>query len=138
MPESTLISVVPLLLLGAGAVAAAMLFFSLRGEAGELRRRMATMEKAANTAHVQCQSRLEELGERLRQAEERPASPPGPPRSGLNLNNRAQALRMLRRGIDAQTIATSLNLPRPEIELLIRVQRLSASSDSATSETPGG
>ena len=138
MPESTLISVVPLLLLGAGAVAAAMLFLSLRREAGELRRRMATLEKEANAALVRFQSRLEELGERLRQAEERPASAPAPPRAGLNLNNRAQALRMLRRGIDAQTIATSLNLPRPEIEMLIRVQRLSAASDTATSETPGG
>jgi hypothetical protein len=137
MPVSALISVVPLLLLGASAVAAAMLFFSLWRETGELRRRMATLESAANHALLQSQSRLEELRERLRLAEERPASAPGPPRSGLNLNNRGQALRMLRRGVDAQTVATSLNLPRPEIELLIRVQELSAASDSATSETSG-
>ena len=44
MPVSALISVVPLLLLGASAVAAAMLFFSLWRETGELRRRMATLE----------------------------------------------------------------------------------------------
>ncbi|MGA2181838.1 MAG: hypothetical protein ABSH47_02305 [Bryobacteraceae bacterium] len=138
MPESAMISVVPLLLLGAGAVAAVVLFFSLRRETGELRRRMATLESTANDALVEFQSRLEELGERLRVAEERPVGVPGPPRSGLNPGNRAQALRMLRRGIDAATIATSLNLPRPEIELLIRVQELSAASDSTTSETPGG
>jgi Flp pilus assembly protein TadB len=138
MPESVLISVVPLLLLGAGAVAAAMLFFSLRRENGELRRRMATLESTANCALVELQRRLDDLSERLRQAEERPESSPAAARSGVNLNNRAQALRMLRRGIDAETVATSLNLPRPEIELLIRVQQLSASSGGATSEIPGG
>jgi len=138
MPESTLISAVPLLLLAAGAVAAAMLFLSLRRETGELRRRMTTLESAANDAFAHYQSRLEELGERLRLAGERPAAAPGPLRSGLNLNNRAQALRMLRRGMGAETVAASLNLPRPEIELLIRVQELSAASDSATSGPPGG
>ncbi|MGA3025235.1 MAG: DUF2802 domain-containing protein [Bryobacteraceae bacterium] len=138
MPESTLIAVVPLLLLGAGAVAAAMLFFSLRRETGELRRRMANLESAANDALGEFQSRLAELGQQLRLAEQRPPSASAPPRSGVNLNNRAQALRMLRRGIDAETIATSLNLPKPEIELLIRVQELSAASDGITSEPPGG
>jgi hypothetical protein len=44
---------------------------------------------------------------------------------------------MLRRGENAEVVARSLNLPRPEIELLIRVQQLSAASEDPTSETPG-
>jgi hypothetical protein len=138
MPEMTLIYVVPLLLLGAGAVAAAMFLFALRTETLELRRRMATLESTANDALADFQSRLEELGGRLRLAEDRPPSATAPARGGLNPDNRAQVLRMLRRGIGPEAIATSLNLPRPEIELLIRVQELSAASDSITSEIPGG
>jgi hypothetical protein len=137
MPETALISILPLLLLGAGAVAAAMLFFSLRRETAELRRRMATLESSANDALVEFQSRLDELAERIRVAEDRPAMVPAPSRPGVNPSNRAQALRMLRRGVDAETVASSLNLPRPDIELLIRVQRLSAASDGTTSETGG-
>jgi hypothetical protein len=133
----SLISVVPLLLLAAGAVAAAILFFSLRRDAAELRRRMTNLESAANDAFGDMQNRVRELSERLRQSEERPANGPAPARAGLNLNNRAQALRMLRRGENAEVVARSLNLPRPEIELLIRVQQLSAASEEPTSETPG-
>lgn len=136
MPENVLISVVPLLLLGAGAVAAAMLFLSLRKETGALRRRIVTLESAANDAFAESHRRQDELSDRLRLAEERPANVPGPSRSGLNLNNRPQALRMVRRGVDAATIASSLSLPRPEIELLIRVQQMSSAADAPASEAP--
>ena len=118
MSDSTVISVVPLLIFGAGGVAAAMLFLALRREAGEMRHRIASLESAANDAFTMVQSRVDELGERIRLAEERPAHASEPFRAGLNLNNRAQALRMLRRGVDAKSIAASLNLPGPDIELL--------------------
>ena len=36
---------------------------------------------------------------------------------------RIQALRMIKQGEGLQQIATALNLPRPEVELLIKVQR---------------
>jgi len=134
---SSVISVVPLLLLAAGAVAAAMLFFSLRRETAELRRRMRNLENAANDALGDMGNRVRELSERLHQSEVRPANGSAPSRGGLNLNNRAQALRMLRRGANAEVVAKSLNLPRPEIELLIRVQQLAAASEDPTSETPG-
>jgi hypothetical protein len=138
MPANLLIPVLPLLLLGAAAVAAAMLFLALRREAVQLRDRIATLERAAHDAFALVHGQLAELSDRLRAAEERPPAAPGPTRAGLNVNNRAQALRMLRRGVDARTVAASLNLPRPEIELLIRVQRLSSSADGPTSESPGG
>lgn len=48
------------------------------------------------------------------------------PRAGFNLSKRAQALRLLRRGEDAAHIAAALVVPRNEIELLIRVERIAA------------
>ena len=138
MLERTLISVAPLVIVAAGAVAAAVLFMALRKEAVAMARRVAALESAVQDAFARMHGEMGELRERLRALEERPCSPSEPARPGLSLNHRAQALRMLRRGADAQTIAASLNLPRPEIELLIRIQRMSATGGSATSGSPDG
>jgi hypothetical protein len=48
------------------------------------------------------------------------------PVSGMNLNRRVQALRLLRRGEDAGYIASALAVPRCEVDLLVRVQRMAA------------
>jgi hypothetical protein len=53
--------------------------------------------------------------------------PPAPLRSGLNLTKRSQAVQMIRRGESPQEIATTLALPRNEVDLLIKVQRLAQS-----------
>ena len=50
--------------------------------------------------------------------------PPAPPRSGLNLTKRSQALQMFRRGESPQEIAATLSLPQNEVDLLVRVQRI--------------
>ena len=52
------------------------------------------------------------------------AQAPGLPKPGLNLNKRSQALRMHRRGETAEQIASALELPRQEVELLIKVHRI--------------
>jgi hypothetical protein len=44
----------------------------------------------------------------------------------LNLTRRAQALRMQRRGESAATIAAALRVPRNEIDLLLKIQRLTS------------
>ena len=67
---------------------------------------------------------LERLGEDLRRL---PAEVPiesGSARSGLNLNRRAQVLRMHRRGDAPDRIASLLELPRQEVDLLIKVHRI--------------
>ena len=56
------------------------------------------------------------------------APPPGLPKPGLNLNKRSQALRMHRRGEGAEQIAAALELPRQEVELLLKVHRIVLSS----------
>lgn len=49
---------------------------------------------------------------------------PAPARSGLNLSKRTHVLRMHRAGQDSAGIAAALALPRSEVELLIKVQRI--------------
>jgi len=48
------------------------------------------------------------------------------PRSAFNFNRRTQALRLLRRGEDIGHVAAALGVPRTEIELLVRVEKLHA------------
>lgn len=50
--------------------------------------------------------------------------PPAPLRSGLNLTKRSQAVQMIRRGESPQEVTSTLALPRNEVDLLIKVQRL--------------
>ena len=49
---------------------------------------------------------------------------PATPRAGLNLDKRSQALRMHRRGEAPAQIAAALELPRQEVELLLKVHRI--------------
>jgi hypothetical protein len=46
------------------------------------------------------------------------------PRSGFNLGKRTQALRMHRQGESPEQISASLELPRQEVELLLKVHRI--------------
>jgi hypothetical protein len=50
--------------------------------------------------------------------------PPAPLRSGMNLTKRSQALQMFRRGESPSAIAATLSLPPNEVELLVKVQRM--------------
>lgn len=64
--------------------------------------------------------------------------PPSPPRSGLNLSKRSQALQMHRRGEAPQDIAAALSIPQNEIELLVKVQQIVLSSiEKPMSQTTG-
>ena len=64
--------------------------------------------------------------------------PPQPPRSGLNLNKRSQALERHRRGETPPEIAAALAIPRNEVELLVKVQRIVLSSMDKPSSRAAG
>lgn len=49
---------------------------------------------------------------------------PAPPRSGLNLSVRAQVLRRYRLGEEPDAVAAALGIPRAEVDLLIKVNRI--------------
>ena len=73
---------------------------------------------------------LEALAAQLHDLRNHPpvAPPPGLPKPGLNLGKRSHALRMHRRGEGAEQIASALELPRQEVNLLLKVHRSVLSS----------
>ena len=102
-------------LLSAGLISALALFVSVKREI--------QVNAAKN------RKRLEEMAARVsefqNQAPEPVYVPVAAPRSGLNLNKRVQAMRMVRRNEDVSTIAAALGVTRKEVELLVRVQTIS-------------
>jgi hypothetical protein len=80
-----------------------------------------------------------DLKRRLDETERRAEflSPPAVSQSSLNLNRRAQAIRMLRRGAHAEQVSAALSIPVKQVELLLKVSQLAAaSSDSGQTVEP--
>ena len=84
----------------------------------------------SDTANEVLRDRIDALAAQLHDLQNHPpvAPTPGMPKPGLNLNKRTQALRMHRRGETAEQICTALELPRQEVELLLKVHRIVLSS----------
>ena len=89
-----------------------------RQKAGELARGQSEVEAVRAT--------VDALAAQVHDLQSHPpvAVAPGLARPGLNINKRSQALRMHRRGETADQIAAALELPRQEVELLIKVHRI--------------
>ena len=90
------------------------LFCTVKQELHQLSRRGA--EK-----HSVLQQRMEDAIRGVEAAVCEARQPAGP---GIGRSNRAEALRMHRRGESAASIAGALRLPRNEVELLLKVYRL--------------
>jgi len=108
-------------LLAAGLIGSLALFLSTKHE---IRRNAAKSRK-----------RIEDVAARITEVPPRDAAEPvfvySAPRSGLNMNKRVQAMRMVRRHEDIATIAAAVGVTRKEVELLIRVQGISRAATSA-------
>lgn len=63
-------------------------------------------------------------GEIRRMEQQSAANPGGLAKPAFNVGKRSQALRMHRRGDSPETIATALELPRGEVDLLLKVHRI--------------
>ena len=103
-------------LLAAGLMGALALFLSMKRE--------------FHLAAAKNRKRLEEMAAKVSEFQTHQPPEPvylaaAPPRSGLNLSKRVQAMRMVRRNEDISTIAAALGVTRQEVELLIRVQSIS-------------
>jgi hypothetical protein len=74
--------------------------------------------------------RLEAVTAQVRELERQPAVAltPGIPKPGMNVVKRSQALRMHRRGDRPELIAAALELPRQEVDLLLKVHSIVISS----------
>lgn len=69
-------------------------------------------------------SELESLASQIRDVQPLQAQLAAPPRNGLNLAKRSQALRLNRHGSSPAQIAAALELPLQEVELLLKVDRI--------------
>ncbi|MGB9605388.1 MAG: hypothetical protein ACP5U2_04375 [Bryobacteraceae bacterium] len=117
-------------LVAAALILCLLLFLFAKIEIQSLWRRLDAQQQRSQVALDQLRATLEELRVAVRDMEERTGVlvPPAPPRSGLNLTTRAQALRMFRRGETAERIAAALHVPENEVRLLLKVQELSAAN----------
>jgi hypothetical protein len=93
---------------------------------GETRRSPVPLPPAQNNEVESLRESLEALAAQLHDLQKHPpvALSPALPRAGLNLNKRSHALRMFRRGDSPEQIAAALELPRQEVELLLKVHRI--------------
>jgi hypothetical protein len=87
-------------------------------------RRVAELAQAHDTI-VKMQVTIHELSADARDREMLPAPmPTASRRMTINLHPRAEALRMLRRGGDDQTVAETLDLPLADVTLLRKVSQI--------------
>jgi hypothetical protein len=86
-------------------------------------------------ARLDFTQRLDAMNTRLNEAEERVSAPaaPQPARRSVNLSKRGQVIRLSRRGESVDTIAAALDLPRREVELLLKVHQAYAAAGQSTS-----
>src|SRR5258708_35013634 len=132
MLERYLLSLGPYALQAAGSIACLLIFLTLKQEIRRLKLGLARQQADEATAARDLKLRLEEITLRLRDSEDRAGVlvAPQPPRSGLNLTKRSQVIRMSRRGERSENIAASLNLPRGEVDLLLKINALALASSA--------
>ena len=126
MLERYFIPLAPYALLAAGCIFGLFFLLSFEKEIRGLKSRLGRRQAGDSAATRDLKVQVQELNERLRDAEERagiPIAPPAP-KASLNLNKRTQVLRMSRRGERSENIAASLSLPRREVELLLKIHGL--------------
>lgn len=125
-------------------LSAAMLFAALLLLLALMRR---TSRAAARheDERTETDARIETLRLRLTDAESRLTEleedagvlvPPEPPRSGMNLARRSEALRRLRRGEPAGAISAAMGIAAGEIELLGKVQKMLLAADRGAAPRP--
>jgi hypothetical protein len=106
----------------AAAVLSFVVLFHAQSSARVSRARSREIETQIETTIRVTEAGMQALATELHDLEQQ--SGPGPPRSGFNLGKRTQALRMHRQGDSTEKIAASLELPRQEVELLLKVHRI--------------
>jgi hypothetical protein len=96
---------------------------------------LAAARKHSDSARQENEAALEALRERIEglcgqinDLRREPAATGNVLRPGLNLSKRSQALRMHRRGDRPEEIATALDIPMQEVDLLVKVHRIVMSS----------
>ena len=102
----------------------------VRALAGSVEAGMGAVRDDSETLAEGLRERLDVLTAQVRELERQPAVTltPGLPKPGMNVVKRSQALRMHRRGDRPEQIAAALDLPRQEVDLLLKVHSIVISS----------
>ncbi len=103
----------------AGVLLCLYLFFSLKVDIRRAGRKTETDGEAVRSAVTELRGELQRLNQTAAKLAE-----PAPAASGLNISKRWQVLRLHSRGEPVEHIATTLLLPRQEVELLLKVQEI--------------
>lgn len=135
MMERYLIPLAPYILIALAALGGLALFASLEKEIRQLKSRIRYRGELEGSTQEEFQTKLGELNARLRAAEERVSFTLHPAGASLNPAKRTQVIRLSRRGAPAANIAASLNLPRKEVELLLKIDGLASVASKARSTT---
>ena len=87
---------------------------------------MKTVREECAAAIEAAQTQYTVIASELESAKLQPAVEilPGTPRPSMNVTRRSQALRLHRKGDSAERIAATLEVPRQEIDLLLKVHQL--------------
>jgi len=109
-----------------GIVLAAFAVWQARAMAGQLETMVAVARENVEVRVQSLAERMDNLGSQVDALERQPAVTltPGVPKPGMNVVKRAQALRLYRRGERPEKIAAALELPRQEVDLLLKVHRI--------------
>jgi hypothetical protein len=101
-----------------------------RSVAGGSERKGAADGPTADAAIGVLQQKIDDLAQQIEDLRRHASTSPIPlaPRAALNLDKRAQALRMHRRGEGPADIAAALGIPLQEVHLLLKVHRIVLSS----------
>ena len=111
---------------GAVLLACLALFLSTTARVAKFQRHNHAADSSAAADLQALASKVEQVQSSLERIENTPPGPaPGP---GMNLNRRTQVLRMYHRGEPVETIAAALRTSRNEVELLLKLHRLTGAA----------
>jgi hypothetical protein len=111
--------------LGLGGVALSIVAIAhAKSSARYFDRRSKAAQARLNAELASAKEKVSELEGEVCQMREQSPQMPSPPRPGFNLTTRSQALRMYRRGDSPGQIASTLQVPLEEVELLLKVHRI--------------
>ena len=105
-----------------GGTACMQLIIASRAELRRRQRQQGAETVTLKEALQALQNKVEEIS--IEAAERAAVEASWTPGRSVNLNKRAEALRLYRRGVDAQGVSTTLGLPQAESELLRKVHEI--------------
>ncbi|HUA63513.1 MAG TPA: hypothetical protein VML19_32455 [Verrucomicrobiae bacterium] len=126
MTAITLLTLVLAVFALSGIAAAGLALWQTRALAGSVQTRLDAAREESEERALALDARLQNLAGQVHELERQPAVTltPGVPKPGMNVVKRAHALRLHRRGERPEQIASALDLPRQEVDLLLKVHTI--------------